>query len=235
VSVYSGVSLDRLNQGVAVVSKLVSRVAAVRAGRIAEVATARATLVAIARARVSAIAASAVADDQLAGVEQQLNKLAGIAKAATLLEMVSGQAKYKGPRLAGKDVGKVATPAEGLAAVKGAEKLLGVPYVWGGASAKGVDCSGLVMLAWASAGISLEHGATAMWEESRPVAIAKLAPGDLLFYHFSDDGSFPITHVVMYVGSGPYGSETAIQAASPGTNVSYVPMYFYGFVSAGRP
>jgi hypothetical protein len=39
----------------------------------------------------------------------------------------------------------------------------------------------------------------------------------------------------MYVGSGPYGSETAIQAASPGTNVSYVPMYFYGFVSAGRP
>jgi cell wall-associated NlpC family hydrolase len=235
VSVYSGVSLDRLNQAVAVVSQLVDRIAAARAARIADVATARSTLVAIAAARVSATAASATAEHQLAGVEQQLTKLAGATKAATLLEMVAGQAKFKGPFLAGKDVGKVATPAEGLLAVKGAEKLLGVPYVWGGASRAGVDCSGLVMLAWASAGISLEHGATAMWEESRPVPVSKLKPGDLLFYHFSDDGAFPITHVVMYVGSGPFGPETAIQAAEPGTVVSFVPIYFFGFVSAGQP
>jgi cell wall-associated NlpC family hydrolase len=235
VSVYSGVSVDRLNQAVAVVSQLVNRVAADRAGRIADVATARSTLVAIARARVSATAASAVADDQLAQVEQQLISLAGATKAATLLEMVSGQPKYKGPSLGGKHAGKAATTAQGRAAVAAAEKLLGVPYVWGGASAAGVDCSGLVMLAWGSAGISLEHGASAMWEESRPVSIAKLRPGDLLFYHFSDDGPWPITHVVMYVGSGPFGPETVIQAAAPGTTVAFAPIYFYGFVSAGAP
>jgi cell wall-associated NlpC family hydrolase len=119
--------------------------------------------------------------------------------------------------------------------VAAAESYLGVPYVWGGASRQGVDCSGLTMIAWAAAGVDLLHGATIQDQESVRVSLADIEPGDLLFYHFPDDGALPITHVAMYVGSGPYGTQTIIQAAEVGTNVAYYPMYWPGFVSAGEP
>jgi cell wall-associated NlpC family hydrolase len=123
----------------------------------------------------------------------------------------------------------------GNAAVQAAETYLGVPYVWGGASRKGVDCSGLTMLAWEAAGVYLEHGATAQYAESTHIAPSQIEPGDLIFYHFADDGPWPITHVAMYVGSGPYGTQTIIQAAETGTNVAYYRMYWAGFVGMGRP
>jgi len=127
------------------------------------------------------------------------------------------------------------TNAAGETAVAAAESYLGVPYVWGGASRKGVDCSGLTMLSWEAAGVYLLHGATIQDEESTRISLSKIEPGDLLFYHFADDGSLPITHVAIYIGSGPYGAQTIIQAEETGTDVAYFPMYWSGFVSAGRP
>jgi cell wall-associated NlpC family hydrolase len=67
------------------------------------------------------------------------------------------------------------------------------------------------------------------------VPLKDIRAGDLLFYHFADDGGTPITHVVMYLGSGPYGLATAIQAAEPGTKVAYTPIYFDGLVGIGEP
>jgi cell wall-associated NlpC family hydrolase len=127
------------------------------------------------------------------------------------------------------------TNSAGNEAVAGAKNFLGVPYLWGGASSRGVDCSGLTMLAWQAAGVYLEHGATAQYAESEHITPAQIEPGDLIFYHFAHDGPWPITHVAMYVGSGPYGAQTIIQAAETGTNVAYYSMYWYGFVGVGRP
>jgi len=124
------------------------------------------------------------------------------------------------------------TGGPGAAAVEAAESYLGVPYVWGGASRAGVDCSGLVMLAWSAAGVQLAHSAAIQSEESTPVSLSELQPGDLLFYDFGGTG---IDHVVMYVGSGPYGSNTIIQAAHTGTVVSFDSIYYEGLVGAGMP
>jgi cell wall-associated NlpC family hydrolase len=88
------------------------------------------------------------------------------------------------------------------------------------------------MLAWQAAGVSLLHSAAAQRSESTPVPLDEVQPGDLLFYDLGGDG---IDHVVIYVGSGPYGADTIIQAAHTGTVVEFDPIWYFGLVGAGRP
>ncbi len=94
-----------------------------------------------------------------------------------------------------------------------AQRYLGIPYVWGGASpGTGFDCSGLVMYVYAQIGIQLSHGATDQQRASRPVPLSALAPGDLVFY---GNASYSY-HVAIYVGGG-----RTIEAARTGTPVRY--------------
>jgi peptidoglycan DL-endopeptidase CwlO len=82
-------------------------------------------------------------------------------------------------------------------AVAIAEQYLGVPYVWGGASPSGFDCSGLTMYVYAQLGVSLPHNAAAQYGMGTPVPSNALEPGDLVFF----DG---LGHVGIYVGGGSF-------------------------------
>jgi cell wall-associated NlpC family hydrolase len=94
-------------------------------------------------------------------------------------------------------------------AVAIAERYLGVPYVWGGASPSGFDCSGLVMYVYGQLGVSLPHNAAAQYESLPHVSESDLQPGDLVFF----DG---LGHVGIYVGGGEI-----IHAPHTGTVVQF--------------
>ncbi len=88
--------------------------------------------------------------------------------------------------------------SKGQALVATAKKYLGVPYVWGGTSPRGFDCSGLMQYVCRQNGISLPRVAASQRNVGRYVSRANLQPGDLVF--FGKGGR--ITHVGMYVGNG---------------------------------
>jgi len=111
-------------------------------------------------------------------------------------------------------------------AIAAALRLQGVPYVWGGASRRGVDCSGLIMLAYDAAHIYLSHFSGSQWDETIPVPLYAMRPGDLIFYGWHGNA-----HVTMYLGRG-----LMIEAANTGTRVRVDRVRFgYGFSGVRRP
>lgn len=111
-------------------------------------------------------------------------------------------------------------------AIRAALSFIGTWYVWGGASRRGVDCSGLTMLAWDAAGVYMSHYSGAQFNETIRVPLYAIRPGDLLFYGWHGDA-----HVSMYLGHGKM-----IEASHTGTRVSIDPVRLgYDFAGVGRP
>lgn len=79
---------------------------------------------------------------------------------------------------------------------------MGVPYLWGGLSGKGMDCSGLVRMAYLAQGRLLPRDAWQQALEGEEVAPDQLQPGDLLF--FGNPATGKVTHVAIYAGGGEY-------------------------------
>jgi cell wall-associated NlpC family hydrolase len=74
---------------------------------------------------------------------------------------------------------------------------LGVPYVWGGSTPRGFDCSGLVVYVYAQIGVSLPHSSYAMYNMGTSVSMGQLQPGDLVFFSGA-------SHMGIYIGGGQF-------------------------------
>ncbi len=90
--------------------------------------------------------------------------------------------------------------SKGATAVGTALAQVGVPYLYGGASPGGFDCSGLIMYAWAAAGVSLPHNSVAQYQATTRVSASELQPGDIVFY--DNSGGPQPGHNAMYIGNG---------------------------------
>ncbi len=90
--------------------------------------------------------------------------------------------------------------AEGLRAnlVETARSYLGVPYLWGGTTARGFDCSGLAMAVYRLNGLRLPRSTREQFEAGEKVPGDRLRPGDLVF--FATTGTGDVSHVGIYIG-----------------------------------
>jgi cell wall-associated NlpC family hydrolase len=97
--------------------------------------------------------------------------------------------------------------------VQTALQYMGDPYVEGGASHEGIDCSGLTMVAYQAVGIQLVHYVPTQDAAATTIPESEALPGDLVVYDDED-------HVGLYLGQG-----LVLQAPHPGEVVDIVPMY----------
>lgn len=92
-----------------------------------------------------------------------------------------------------------------------AMQMVGVPYLWGGSTPAGFDCSGLVQYAYSNVGLRVPRTAAAQLAASTPLRLEEAVAGDLLF--FSDRNQ--TSHVAIYLGEGRF-----VHAPNGGSQVS---------------
>ena len=113
-----------------------------------------------------------------------------------------------------------------------AERQLGAPYRFGGASPEGFDCSGLVLHVHGLAGLTVPRTAAGQSLQARPVQRADLQAGDLLFFSSRGRGR-EVDHVGIYAGDGRF-----VHAPRTGRDVGYDrlddPWWAARFAMAGR-
>lgn len=110
------------------------------------------------------------------------------------------------------------TSASASAIASYAMSFIGVPYVWGGSTPAGFDCSGLVQYVYSHFGISLGRTTYAQENAGTKISVSQAQPGDLYFW-----GSYGSAyHVAIALGNGQY-----IQAPAPGQNVSVGSVSYY--------
>lgn len=117
----------------------------------------------------------------------------------------------------------VAVSGRAGAAVAFALAQVGKAYVYGATGPSAYDCSGLMLRAWAAAGVSLPRTSQAQYSAGTHIALSSLQPGDLVFYYSG------LTHVGMYIGGG-----RIVNAENPSTGVVVTSLTSMPIVGATR-
>lgn len=159
--------------------------------------------------------------------EEKKTADAKLAEAKELLSQLEAEQRAEFlSRNAGRSIDPTTIPATGRAAVaiKYALAQVGDAYVWGAAGPNAFDCSGLTMMAYAQADVSLPHSSRAQYGSGAHVAKSDLQAGDLVFYYS------PISHVGIYLGNG-----LIVHAANPGAGVKVSDLDEMPYAGAVRP
>jgi cell wall-associated NlpC family hydrolase len=173
----------------------------------------------------------------LVGLARAARPDSGTTTAAAVLglpQLPAAQASLEGVPMFLETSALLQTPPNTLGgqAVALAYRFLGVPYVWGGATPLGFDCSGLTMYVYGQLGIRLGHYTGFQYYAGRHIPPDQLQPGDLVFFHANAAG-VP-QHEGMYIGSGSF-----IHAPQTGDVVKisslYETQYALAYVGAVRP
>jgi peptidoglycan DL-endopeptidase CwlO len=167
-------------------------------------------------------------DAHLAKAEDLLASLEAEERARLEAERVAREreaAAERASRGAGSEApANVPASGKGQIALNFALAQLGEPYGYGSEGPDSWDCSGLTMVAWAQAGVSLPRSSSAQISVGTRVSYSQLQPGDLVFFYS------PISHVGLYAGGGQ-----VVHATHPGDVVSLDPMSYMPFSGATRP
>jgi peptidoglycan DL-endopeptidase CwlO len=118
---------------------------------------------------------------------------------------------------------KVSASGRSGLALRFALSQIGDAYGWGAVGPSRWDCSGLTMMAFRQAGVSLPHSSRAQINYGRRVSRQQLQPGDLVFFYS------PITHVGIYIGNGQM-----VHSPRPGQRVRIAPLSIMPYVGATR-
>ena len=110
--------------------------------------------------------------------------------------------------------------------MRAAYSVIGTPYVFGGTTPYGFDCSGFTQYAFARAGVYLPRMADSQFYSGRQISMSQLRPGDLIFFTTYEAGA---SHVGIYVGNGNFihaGTSTGVTVSSAFTG--YWGARYYG-------
>jgi cell wall-associated NlpC family hydrolase len=154
-----------------------------------------------------------------------LGKLLGNSSGSSDIGQVLGLSTT--PTAPGVPSAPAASGADRSALITTAQKYMGVPYVWGGETPAGFDCSGFTQYVMKQNGIAIPRTAAEQYAAGTPVAKANLQVGDLVFFTTYKPGA---SHVGFYMGGGKFihASSGAKEVTVSNLDAAYYTQHYIG-------